>query len=465
MKKISEKRGFKVFEWCVALGVPLLVMLLVPTTDVMTIKIKGFMAVTLWAILTWVMDLIQVYIAGILLNLFYILFGIAGPEVVFSPWTGSIIWLILGGLIIAVVFDKSGLMKRMAYFFIRKSGGSYKGIVFGFAVAGIFAALLVPNITGRVTVFCAIAYGICKAMNLKPGTKTGIGIMFAGFNAALGPRWIWMSGDDNIMIIAQHLKNAGITVSWGQHLISNGIPALLWLLVSTCLILFLFKQDVQFSSKEHIAEETRKLGKMKLREKKMLAIIAIVLVAMLTTKIEPGWLFMLGAAACFLPGINISPIQDLQETNFPIIIFTASCMAIGSVANAVGFSAAVGGIATSMLGGANNNVMILVAYGMGVVFNLFMTPMAATAALVPSIIQISGKLGISAVGASYGFVWGVQQLFFAYEWVLFLILFSYGMFDSKTTLKWGALRFVTATVFLCVIIIPFWHLTGFLKIG
>ena len=44
------------------------------------------------------------YIAGILLNLFYILFGIAGADVVFSPWTGSIIWLILGGLIIAVVF-------------------------------------------------------------------------------------------------------------------------------------------------------------------------------------------------------------------------------------------------------------------------------------------------------------------------------------------------------------------------
>ena len=59
-------------------------------------------------------------------SLFYILFGIAGADVVFSPWTGSIIWLILGGLIIAVVFDKSGLMKRMAYFCIRKTGGSYK---------------------------------------------------------------------------------------------------------------------------------------------------------------------------------------------------------------------------------------------------------------------------------------------------------------------------------------------------
>ena len=84
--------------------------------------------------------------------------------------------------------------------------------------------------------------------------------------------------------------------------------------------------------------------------------------------------------------------------------------------------------------------------------------------MVPSIIEIAGKLGLSAVGASYGFVWGVQQLFFPYEWVLFLILFSYGMFDNKTTLKWGSIRFVLATVFLCIIIIPFWMLTGFLKI-
>ena len=42
-----------------------------------------------------------------------------------------------------------------------------------------------------------------------------------------------MSGDDNIMIIAQHLKNAGIEVTWMQHLISNALPALLWLVVST----------------------------------------------------------------------------------------------------------------------------------------------------------------------------------------------------------------------------------------
>ncbi|WP_343250257.1 SLC13 family permease [Diplocloster hominis] len=462
--KTNQNNVLQILKWVISLGVPLLIFLLVPTTEVVTLQMKGFMAITLWAILVWVMDLIQVYIAGILLNLFYILFGIAGADVVFSPWTGSIIWLILGGLIIAVVFDKSGLMKRMAYFCIRKTGGSYKGIVIGMAVAGIIAALLVPNITGRVTIFCAISFGICKAMDLKPGTKTGIGIMFAGFNAGIGPRWVWMSGDDNIMIIAQHLKNAGIEVTWMQHLISNALPALLWLVVSTGLILILFKQDVQFSSKDHLEKEAKSLGTMQLREKKMLVIIALVLLGMLFTKIDPGWLFMLGAAACFLPGIHISPIEDLQATNFPIIIFTASCMAIGSVSNAVGFSSMIGDMTLPLLGGANNFGMILVAYAFGVIFNMFMTPMAATAALVPSIIEIAGKLGLSAVGASYGFVWGVQQLFFPYEWVLFLILFSYGMFDNKTTLKWGSIRFVLATVFLCIIIIPFWMLTGFLKI-
>ena len=55
-------------------------------------------------------------------------------------------------------------------------------------------------------------------------------------SAGIGPRWVWMSGDDNIMIIAQHLKNAGIEVTWMQHLISNALPALLWLVVSTGLI-------------------------------------------------------------------------------------------------------------------------------------------------------------------------------------------------------------------------------------
>ncbi len=459
-KSLSAKPVLAI-KWVVSIGCPVLLFLLMPTTQQITVQMKAFMAVTLWAILAWALDVIQVYITGILLNLFYILFGIATPDVVFSPWLGSTIWLILGGLIIAVVFDESGLMKRMAYFCIQKTGGSYRGIIIGLMASGILAALLVPNITGRVTIYCAIAYGICRAMNLKPGSKSGMGIMFAGFNAAIGPRWMWMSGDDNIMIVAQHLKNAGIEVTWMQHLIGNFIPAALWVVASTIFLFLLFPQDVTFESKDHLEKELQKLGKMKQKEKKMLIIIAAVLVAMVFSKIDAGWLFMLGAAACFLPGINISPIEDLQKTNFPIIIFTAACMAIGSVSDAVGFSSYIGEVTLPLLGGANNFVMILVAFGFGVVFNLFMTPMAATAALVPTIISIAQDLGLSAVKATYGFVWGVQQLFFPYEWVLFLILFSYGMFDNKQTIKWGFLRFLLATVFLCAIYIPFWTLVGF----
>ena len=459
-KSVNMKPALLV-KWVVTLGCPVLLYLLIPTTQDITVQMKAFIAVTVWAILVWALDVIQVYITGILLNLFYILFGIASADVVFSPWLGSTIWLILGGLIIAVVFDKSGLMRRMAYLCIKKTGGSYRGIIIGLTVSGVLAALLVPNITGRVTVYCAITYGICRAMGLKPGTKAGMGLMFSGFNAAIGPRWMWMSGDDNIMIIAQHLQNVGIEVTWTQHLIGNLLPAALWVVVSTVFLLLLFPQDVEFESKEHLEKELAKLGKMQTKEKKMLVIIAVVLIAMVFSDIEAGWLFMLGAAACFLPGINISPIEDLQKTNFPIIIFTAACMAIGSVSNSVGFSAYVAEAMTPLLGGANNFVMILVAYAVGVIFNLFMTPMAATAAMVPSIISIAQNLGLSAVKASYGFVWGVQQLFFPYEWVLFLILFSYGMFDNKTTLKWGTLRFLLATVFLCVIYIPFWTLVGF----
>ena len=130
-------------KWGIAIGVPCILYFAIPQTEAVSLEMRKFFVCTAWAILTWAMNLLPVYISGLLLTVGAILWGVAPANVVLSPWTGSVVWLSLGGLTLSVIFEKSGLMQRIAYFFIVKSGGSYKGIITGITLSGIVVGLLV----------------------------------------------------------------------------------------------------------------------------------------------------------------------------------------------------------------------------------------------------------------------------------------------------------------------------------
>ena len=112
-------------KWGIAIGVPCILYFAIPQTEAVSLEMRKFFVCTAWAILTWAMNLLPVYISGLLLTVGAILWGVAPANVVLSPWTGSVVWLSLGGLTLSVIFEKSGLMQLIAYFFIVKSGGSY----------------------------------------------------------------------------------------------------------------------------------------------------------------------------------------------------------------------------------------------------------------------------------------------------------------------------------------------------
>ena len=92
-----------------------------------------------------------------------------------------------------------------------------------------------------------------------------------------------------------------------------------------------------------------------------------------------------------------------------------------------------------------------------------MTPLAALTSFGATLIELANTLGLSAPGAAFGFVWGVEKIILPYEWVMFLILFSYNMFDMKKAIIWSAARMGVAVIAMAAIILPYWMLVGFIS--
>lgn len=451
------------FKWGIALGVPFILYFAIPSTKAVSPEMRKFLVCTAWAILTWAMNLLPVYISGLLLTIGAILWGVAPAQVVLSPWTGSVVWLSLGGLTLSVIFEKSGLMQRIAYFFIVKSGGSYNGILTGITMSGVVVGLLVPNMTGRVALYCALCFGIYNALKIPKNTSTGAGIMFAGFVAAIAPSWLYLSASENLQLVNSYLKDAGMGVGWMQYFISNFPVMLVWLIVLLVMVRILFKQDAPIDGKAYFKEKYESLGKMTKKEYKFLVILVLLVAAMVFSGIDAGWLFILAVIACFLPGVEVADIKDMAHVNFPMVFFVAATMSIGSMSNSVGVADLVSQLLSPLLQNVGNFGLITFSWLTGVITDMMMTPLAGMAAFSPLFIDISAKLGLSVVGTTFSFVWGVEQLFFPYEWALFLILFSYDVFDMKKAMKFCTARTILSLIFLVAIIYPYWMVTGFLK--
>ena len=159
------------------------------------------------------------------------------------------------------------------------------------------------------------------------------------------------------------------------------------------------------------------------------------------------------------------PIVEITEQymDYDVLPEYRSLRGDANVSNAVGVAGLVSELLMPVLQNVGNFGLVVFSWLTGVLVDMLMTPLAGMAAFSPLFIEIAQKLGLSATGVTFSFVWGVEQLFFPYEWALFLILFSYDVFDTKKAIKFCTVRTILSLIFLVVLIYPYWMLTGFLK--
>lgn len=457
-----KEKSSVLFKWGISIIIPVLLFFIIPENDVITYKIRMYICITLFTILMWIFNNLPPVITGLVMSLLYIFLNVSTGATVFSSWTNQIVWLCVGGVTIALAFEKTGLMKRIAYNLIYKTGCSYKGIVIGLIGSGIIMTFILPNITARVTMYAALAFGICKSLNIKANTKTAAGIMLSGFLGAISARGMVLSGWDNL-VMSYGLIDGYEPPSYISFLLCNIIPTLIWCVLMCAMILILFKQDVAFEGKDYFKKEIENAGKVTKKEWIFLAILVVVVLMMFFSDYEIGWLFLAAACICFFPGIKILENEDIKNINFPIIIFIASAMTIGNVASELELGTLVGNLLVNTLQNmeTSNVLMMIIAWAFGVVMNLLMTPVAALSAFSVPIASTAASMGANVTWVLYSFIWGVEQFIFAYEWALFLVVFGYGMFSDRETLKFGGAQMILSFVFMLAILLPCWSLFGF----
>ena len=449
-------------KWAVTLGFPI-VLLLIPCNDVYTLSMKLFLALTLAAILMFAFENLNQTVVSLLLPFLYVVLQIAPANVALSPWTQTVPWMMISGLILANVLQSIGLLKRVAYKCIVLTGASYTGIILGIGITGLVLNLMTPS--QALVPLATLAYGICMALDYKKSPQAA-GIMLAAAMASQIPTNFLLN--PNVLIIyGIGGEVAGFnSTTWPLYLFHNW-PNFVYYVVLLLVIARIFRPKERLNRKSYFIEEYQKLGKMSREEKKGLLVCAVLFVLLLTQslhKVDAAYVFILTPLLAFIPGISIGKPDDIRKANFPFIIFVVACMSIGSVAASLGFGTLVSNTVMPMLTGKSITLILFLVWLLVVLVNFLLTPLAIQSTFTVPLTQIALSVGINPEAMWMTILHGSDQIILPYEYPLYMLFFSYGLMSMKDFSKFFSIKMVINLLFLLLFFIPYWNAIGFLTI-
>ena len=459
MSALAKNNGLAI-KW-IAIIVLTIIPLLIPEGGVYTYQVKLFFAITVCGLAIAALETVPMLFVSILMPSFYVLLKVAGADVVMSPWVGTTFLMIPGALFMAATLEDSGLLKRIAYFLMCKTKGSYLALLFGIFLTGVVLNILT---SGRAYFIMApLVMGLCMSLD---GMQKNLG---AGLAMAV------MVGSCTSHAFTYQATGWAVLYRMGGEYVAGITPLSImmhnWpLLFVAALIVFvmsrMFKVDDAPSDVSYFEEELKALGKVTKREKVNALMLALLLVYIFTVDLhhlDVNLGFAILPFIVFLPGLEGADGGTIKKVNFPIIFFVAACMSIGTVAASLGIGQAIASGFEAILAG-NTSPFAIMALIFGVVFllNFFMTPMAIFALITAPVLMMVASMGLPTIPFTYAINAVTEAIILPYEYVPYLIVFSFGMISMKDFIKANIVRSLLFFGGFLVVLVPYWMLIGLL---
>jgi len=223
----------------------------------------------------WITEAVPLAATSLVPLILYPFLGILTAEEVAGSYINSIIFLFIGGFMIAIAMENWGLHKRIALKIINFFGGSPNSIIIGFMIASAFLSMWISN-TATAILMLPIAMAIVSKLEDEFG-KERIGdfsiavLLGIAYSCSIGGMATLVGTPPNLVFVKtlNIIYPAAPEVSFGSWMILV-LPISIVLLVITVLIItkVFYKIDKSiFLEKEFIKNEYRKLGEMTSEEK------------------------------------------------------------------------------------------------------------------------------------------------------------------------------------------------------
>jgi len=391
-------------------------------------------AVAVLMALWWLTEAIPIPATALLPVLLFPLLGVMSGSEVTRAYGHHLIYLFLGGFLLAVCMQKWNLHHRIALHTIRLVGVTPHRMVLGFMLATAFLSMWISN-TATTMMMVTIASAVLGELGGRIPHEAGrfrfaAGLMLGiGYAASIGGVATLIGTPPNAIFAGVLEKNYGITIGFLDWM-KFGLPLSLVMLVLTWLYLtrVRFRSEVMVipGGRRFISEQLAALGPLS-REEKLVALVLAGVAALWVLRglYQPPGLAMVkdstiaigGALLLFMIPVNIRRREFLLDWQtavtipWDIIILFGGGFALANGFQDSGLTGWLAGRLTVLQG-----VDIWLVVGAVVLLVIFLTEVTSNTAtatlLLPVMGALAGAIGVHPLGlmaaavvaASYAFM-------------------------------------------------------------
>lgn len=385
-------------------GLGLTLLLLFLPIDNLPLEGRKCLAISLGVVVWWASGAVQPGFASVALLVGYALLldkSTVPNSLIFGIWTSPIMYMVVGGFLIANAVQESGLGRRLSLHFVRKYVRSYRSVIIACYVLGFLLSFIIPHPWPRSFLLMSVMHYVIGEARIGQPHSGNIGL--AVFAGSVPTSMILITADSAMNGMVSQVSETHLSFfQWIQYM---GVPGIVASVATCALQLLLFKGPAEFKlDPAEMGKQLDNLGRLSRREK-WVAGILVVSIALWATDVvhgvHPSWVALLAAVALSLPFVGVLDGKSWHHVNMNTLIFLCAAMAIGIVGKATGMNAWLAETILPRGGGGGVFVFALVSVAICMLLHVCLgSIMAVMGIAAPALITYGASMGVPPLVAA-----------------------------------------------------------------
>ena len=402
-------------------------MLLLPVPEGMPVAAWRTTALIVLMAAWWMTEALPLTATALLPFLAFPIFGVMSANASAAAYYSPILFLVLGGAIIALAIERTGLHIRLALAIVSRGGSTPAAMLFAFMAATATLSLIVSN-TATTLIMMPIGLAMLRAARIEPGHSEGFAgalAMGIAFAASIGGLGTLVGSPTNAIAAGIIEKSTGLHLNfltwalYGMPLVIVSIPLAWYILLKV--------QKVRPTDFDPAAARAG-IGDVRAwstAEKRLVPLVAAVVAAWIVVPLvgdylpkdalTDGSVAILGALLLFvIPDGTGRAIINWEEANrapWGVIMMFGGGLALAAGIGESGLADWLG-VALRPLGAVPPILIAIALVALVIVITEFASNVATASGIIPVVAGMIAATGVdpillalpAAMAASWGFM-------------------------------------------------------------
>lgn len=393
-----------------------LIALITPETPFLGVPAHHTLAIGAWMIVWWITEAVALPVTALLPIVLFPLAGVLPIKEAAAPYANPIIFLFMGGFMLALALEKWKLHLRIALNIVRLTGTNANGIILGFMLATATLSMWISN-TATTVMMLPIGVSVIEILrNREPDQAISKGthhfslamMLGIAYAANIGGIATIIGTPPNTVLAGILNEKFGYTIDFAQWM-AFGFPLMLVMLGITYLFLVKLLYPNRLGrfegAQQVIKDELVRLGKITKPERIVLALFVTTALFWIfkntLNKTFPSWqltdanIAMVATVALFITpidykkGVFVLEWKDTERLPWGILILFGGGLSLATALSKVGIIGMIGDGVGIVGGSLNVSVIFLILVALMLFMTEVMSNVALTAVLVPVVAGVA----------------------------------------------------------------------------